>query len=114
MPRQTDVVLEDILNAIALLDSELAGHSEVSLARTLFVQRGAERTLEIISEAVRHLPDDLLALRPDISWTDIRAIGNTIRHEYWRVDPALIWSIARNDLPPLRAAVEDLVRRFNP
>ncbi len=114
MPRQTDVVLEDILNAIALLDSELAGHSEVSFARTLFVQRGAERTLEIISEAVRHLPDDLLALRPDISWSDIRSIGNTIRHEYWRVDPALIWSIARNDLPPLRAAVEDLARRFNP
>ncbi|MBX9910465.1 MAG: DUF86 domain-containing protein [Beijerinckiaceae bacterium] len=114
MPRQTDVVLEDILNAIALLDSELAGHSEVSFARTLFVQRGAERTLEIISEAVRHLPDDLLALRPDISWTDIRSIGNTIRHEYRCVDPALIWSIARNDLPPLRAAVEDLVRRFNP
>lgn len=114
MPRQTDIVLQDILDAIALLDSELSGHTEISFARTLFVQRGAERTLEIISEAVHHLPDDLLALRPDVSWSDIRSIGNTIRHEYWRVDPALIWSIAKNDLPLLRAVVEDLARRVNP
>jgi uncharacterized protein with HEPN domain len=70
------------------------------------------RLLEIISEAVRHLPDALLETRPEIAWSDVRAIGNRIRHEYWRVDPTLIWSIAVNDLPALRVAAEDLLRRL--
>jgi len=45
---------------------------------------------------------------------DVRGLGNRIRHEYWRVDPALIWSIAVDDLPALRAAIEDLRRRAFP
>lgn len=112
-PRRPGVVLQDVLDAIALVESELEGHSEASFARTLFVQRGTERTLEIISEAVRHLPDSLLARQPNISWVDIRSIGNKIRHEYWRIDPALIWSIVMDDLPPLRAAIEDLLKHLD-
>ncbi|WP_186419216.1 HepT-like ribonuclease domain-containing protein [Bosea sp. CS1GBMeth4] len=111
MARRSDVVLEEILDAIALIEHELAGHTRASFAASLFLQRATERSLEIISEAVRHLPDALLAMRPDIAWNDVRAIGNRIRHEYWRVDPALVWSIAADDLPTLRAAVEDLFRR---
>jgi uncharacterized protein with HEPN domain len=111
MARRSDVVLRDILDAISLVEEALAVHSQASFARDLFLQRGAERSLEIISEAVRHLPGELLGTRPDISWTDIRSIENTIRHEYWRVDPALIWSIVTDDLPLLRVAVEDLLSR---
>ncbi|KRE16977.1 hypothetical protein ASE63_14845 [Bosea sp. Root381] len=96
--RRSDVVLEEILGAITLIEQELAGQTRASFANALFLQRGTERSLEIISEAVRHRPDELLEMRPDISWGDVRAIGNRLRHEYWRVDPALIWSIAMDDL----------------
>jgi uncharacterized protein with HEPN domain len=111
MARRSDVVLEEILEAITLIEQEFAGHTQTSFATAIFVQRGTERALEIISEAVRHLPDALLEVRPEISWADVRAIGNRIRHEYWRVDSKLIWSIAMDDLPPLRTAVMDLLAR---
>jgi uncharacterized protein with HEPN domain len=112
MVRRSDVVLQEILDAIMLIERELVGHTQASFAKSLFLQRGTERSLEIISEAARHLPDALLEMRPEISWIDVRSIGNRIRHEYWRVDPALIWSIVMDDLPPLRAAVKDLLRRL--
>ncbi|AOO79612.1 HepT-like ribonuclease domain-containing protein [Bosea vaviloviae] len=111
MVRRSDVVIEEILDPIMLIEQELVGHTQASFATALFLQRGTERSLEIISEAVRHLPDALLEMRPEIAWSDVRSIGNRIRHEYWRVDPALIWSIVMDDLPALRAAVEDLLRR---
>lgn len=114
MSRRSDVVLDEILDAIALVEHELVGHTRASFATSPFLQLATERSLEIISEAVRHLPDDLLAMRPDIAWNDIRAIGNRLRHEYWRVDPALIWSIVVDDFPVLRSAVEDLRRRACP
>jgi len=36
---------------------------------------------------------------------DIKAIGNVIRHEHHRVDPAIVWSAVTDDLPCLKAAV---------
>lgn len=111
MARRIDVVLEDVLDAIALIKEATVLHDRASFGKALFVQRGVERSLEIISEAVRHLPDDLLALRPDIAWADIRGIGNLIRHEYWRVDPDIVWAVVNDDLPLLRAALEDLLLR---
>lgn len=112
MARRSNVVLEEILEAITLIDQALANHTQASFATAIFVQRGTERALEIISEAVRHLPDTLLDMRPEISWVDVRALGNRIRHEYWRVDSQLIWAIAMDDLPPLRTAVRDLLARL--
>jgi uncharacterized protein with HEPN domain len=106
MARRVDVVLEDILDAIGMIEDAASGHDRASFARAGFAQRGIERLLEIISEAVRHVPDNLLAMRPEIGWTDIRAIGNLIRHEYWRVDPDIVWAVVTDDLPPLRAAIE--------
>jgi uncharacterized protein with HEPN domain len=114
MARRVDVVLEEVLQAIALIEEAVAGHDRRGFGKALFVQRGVERSLEIISEAVRHLPDELLALRPEIAWADIRAIGNLIRHEYWRVDPDIVWAVIADDHPPLRAAVDDLLKRWRP
>ncbi len=112
MARRIDVVLEDILDAIAMIENAVAGYDRASFNEAQFLQRGIERSLEIISEAVRHLPGELLILRPEIAWSDIRTIGNLLRHEYWRIDPDIIWAVVADDLPPLRAAVEDLLQRW--
>jgi uncharacterized protein with HEPN domain len=108
MARRVDVVLDEILLAISGIEDAVAGYSVESFAENWLLQRGVERGLEIISEAVRHLPDDLLAQESSITWQDIRSIGNLIRHEYHRVEPAIVWSVVVDDLPPLRDAIERL------
>ena len=40
------------------------------------------RALEIISQAWRRLPADLLPRNPHIDWPSIAAAGNIYRHEY--------------------------------
>src|ERR1043165_926824 len=57
------------------------------------------RALEIISEASRRLPDDLLQRHPEIDWAAIAAAGNVYRHEYEAVDEALIWHTVHHSLP---------------
>ncbi len=49
------------------------------------------RALEIISEASRRLPEDLLHRHPEIDWAAVAAAGNVYRHEYEAVDEALLW-----------------------
>jgi uncharacterized protein with HEPN domain len=60
------------------------------------------RALEIVSEASRRLPDELIGRHPEIDWEAIAAAGNVHRHEYEAVDEALIWHTARHDLAALR------------
>jgi uncharacterized protein with HEPN domain len=111
MARDIDIVLRDILDAISIVEEAAAGHDLGSFSANRFLQLGIERSLEIISEAVRHLPEELLVRRPSIDWTGIRAIGNLMRHEYWRIDPDIVWSVVRDDLPALRMAIESLLPR---
>jgi uncharacterized protein with HEPN domain len=111
MPRRVDVVLLDILETIAEIENALIDHSKASFRKAWLLQRGTERGLEIISEAVRHIPNQLLERQPQISWPDIRSIGNIIRHEYHRVDPDVIWSVVSDDLPALKSAVQELLKQ---
>lgn len=111
MARDVAVVLSEILDAIALIEEAAARHDLAGFSADRFLQRGTERLLEIISEVVRHLPNDLLASRSDIDWPGIRAIGNLMRHEYYRIDPDIVWTVVRDDLPALRTVIEGFLSR---
>ena len=63
-----------------------------------------ERGIEIISEASKHLPDDLKARHPNIPWRQVAGIGNILRHDYRRTAPDILWHVIREDLAPLEAA----------
>ena len=108
MARRIDIILEEILEAINGIDVAIAVRGLSALDQDWLLQRGVERGIEIISEAVRHLPDDVLAKRPDMPWAEIKAIGNRIRHEYHRVSSKIIASVVVDDLPALKVAIEKL------
>lgn len=64
-----------------------------------------ERGVEIISEASRRLPDDLMDRNRDIPWRKVAGIGNVIRHDYERVAPDVLWKLVRDDLPALEKSM---------
>jgi len=57
-----------------------------------------ERGVEIISEASRHLADELKTRRPEIPWQKVASIGNVLRHNYESIAAAVIWKLAHSDL----------------
>lgn len=95
----------DILNEIALIEQMLAHRDLAAYENDLAVKRATERCLEIISEASRHIPDDVQAQFPEIPWPRVRAIGNVLRHEYGRVEDALLWTLTQDSLPALKVAM---------
>jgi uncharacterized protein with HEPN domain len=60
-----------------------------------------ERGVEIISEASRHLTDELKARRPEIPWQKVAGIGNVLRHDYENIAAPIMWKLAQVDLPEL-------------
>jgi len=68
------------------------------------------RNLTVIGEAARHVPDEVVAAHPDLPWSEMRDMRNIVVHEYFGVDPAIIWRTIREDLPPLVPQLEALLR----
>ena len=65
------------------------------------------RALEIVSEASRRLPTELLRRHPEIDWAAVAAAGNVYRHEYDAVDESLLLHTVRHSLTALRRAAEE-------
>jgi uncharacterized protein with HEPN domain len=100
----------DMLAAIALLDDALGGKTFDDYEASTILRLGCERAIEIISEASRHIPDEVKARYPDVEWRSIAGIGNVLRHEYAGIQSEIIWSVIKNHLPALRAVLQAIGR----
>jgi uncharacterized protein with HEPN domain len=70
-----------------------------------------ERGIEIISEASRHLSEELKARHPEIPWPEVAGIGNVLGHEYEDVAHDVLWHVVRDDLSPLEQACRKALAR---
>jgi uncharacterized protein with HEPN domain len=93
--------LTDIIEAIERINSVLGNISLETFENDWQRQWLVERGVEIISEASRHLTDDLKARHPEIPWQKVAGIGNVLRHNYESIAAPVIWKLAQADLPAL-------------
>ncbi len=95
----------DLLAEIGNIEQMLDGQTLAAYRADVIMKRATERCLEIISEASRHVPDELQARHPEIPWHKVRAIGNVLRHEYGRVEDDVLWNVVQDQLPELKRAM---------
>ena len=102
--------LEHILFHIKGIGNTVGGIDFDTFTSVYHMERTVERAIEVISEAVRALPPEFVAKYPHIEWQKIVGIGNLLRHEYYRVDPATMWDIATIRLPELEPVIVAMLK----
>ncbi len=107
----------DVIVSIERIHQFIVGLNTAEFFNDQKTLSAVERELLTISEACRKISElesaqniavkNRLATRfPEIPWSEIRAIGNILRHDYGRVDPGVIWStITGDDLHGLKSAL---------
>ena len=98
--------VRDMIETIDQLERATVGKTFEDFQRDWLLRKAAERGVEIISEASRHLPEELKARHPYPRWRQIAGIGNVLRHEYHRVEDQIVWSVIQDELPRLRVYLE--------
>lgn len=112
MKKDDAVYLRHIADAIARIEEYLRGVSAAQfLARTL-LQDGVVRQLEVIGEAGRNLSDEFRQQHPEVPWNQIIALRNRVIHAYFEIDLDIVWEIAQDDIPVLKAHVERFLREM--
>jgi uncharacterized protein with HEPN domain len=104
---------KDILQSIERIESHVAGMSFDAFREDIKTIDAVERNFQKISEATIRLGPQAETLCPGPPWSDIRGLGNWLRHQYDRVDLETIWHTAMEDLPLLKAAVATALQRMN-
>jgi uncharacterized protein with HEPN domain len=108
------VRLHDMVEAIEGIEGTAAGVTFAQHQQSWQVRWAVEAGVEIISEASRHLPEELKLRYPHVYWREIAGIGNLLRHEYGRTGDRIMWRVVQKYLPELKVAVLDMLELQGP
>lgn len=109
MSRDYKVYLQDILEAISKIRQFTAGLDLSAFSQDAKTLDAVVRNLEIIGEAVKHLPDDVRTRSSEVDWKKIAGLRDILIHEYFGVNIEVIWNIVQQKLPGLEKAARDLL-----
>jgi hypothetical protein len=87
-----------------LLDKEFSDFMNNSMMRFACIKQ-----LEINGEAGNHISDTTKLIFSSIEWAQIVGMRNVFVHEYFGVDPQLVWEILKNDLPDLKVKINQIL-----
>lgn len=111
--------LEDILESINLIQEWAKDRKTVAdfmMSSTgVMAFNACVMRLQVIGEHVGKLlnsPQKPLEAYQQIPWHAIYGLRNVISHEYANIDEDVIVSVINDDLEPLKAAVEELSKKF--
>lgn len=70
------------------------------------------RNLELIGEAASHIPEEVRTVHDGIPWRMIIATRNRLIHGYLGIDDDTLWSIVRDEVPPLLTALKTVREQY--
>jgi uncharacterized protein with HEPN domain len=111
--RDPIVAIRDCLAEIEFLHAIAARMTLDAFRSDPIARRAAAYAVQTISETVRHIPDDWLADYPTEPWAQIKGIGNRIRHEYFRLDDAILWDVITMQTHTLKSVMEAMLARHS-
>ena len=72
-------------------------------------QRAFVRSLEIIGEAVKKVPEEFRAQYPAVEWRAIAGMRDRLIHGYFGVDYELVWDVVQKRVPKLRSQIASIL-----
>jgi uncharacterized protein with HEPN domain len=86
-----------------------AGLSYEEFAVDETVRRAFVRSLEIIGEAAKKVPEDFRMMHPSVEWRAMAGMRDRLIHNYFGVDLELVWDVVQTRIPALREQISSLL-----
>lgn len=101
--------IHHILDEIDYILTQISDTDYDSFIRNPTLKRAFVRSIEIIGEASKKLPEDFKEMQPDIEWRKVTGMRDRLIHDYFGVDYTIVWDVATTKLPDLRPKLQALL-----
>jgi uncharacterized protein with HEPN domain len=95
-----------MLNAARNVARWIAGKSYEDFLQSELLQAGVAYEVQIVGEAAWRLTEESKAMIADVPWSKVAGMRHRLVHDYYRIDPRLVWDVATIHLPDLTRKLE--------
>lgn len=101
--------LRHMLDEIDYVLSQVPKTDFESFCGDATLKRSFVRSLEVMGEAAKRVPENVRKMEPDIEWQKIAGMRNRLIHDYFGVDYTIVWDVVTSKLPGLRVKLQRLL-----
>ena len=101
--------LTDIRDEILRIRQFVGGLERDGFVRDEKTHYAVVRSLEIIGEAAKNVPDSVRARHPAIPWRLLAGMRDKLAHDYFGVNLDTVWTTVDKDLPQLATSINELL-----
>lgn len=105
--------IADILNSIKDVEEFTEGMVFETFLTDKKTINAVLRSLEVMGEAAKRIPEELREKYPDIPWKRMAGMRDKLIHEYSSVDLEIVWTVIKEELPPVKPLVEKVFQDLN-
>ena len=103
-----DYLRHILVEADYLLD-QTAGLTRDEFVANETLRRAFVRSLEIVGEAAKKIPEEFRAQYPTVEWRAMSGMRDRLIHDYFGVDYELVWDVVHNRIPELRRQIASMI-----
>ena len=100
--------IDDILESIAAIEDFVNDIEYDFFVSDRKTYSATIREFIIIGEAISKIPETIKMQKPDVAWRLIKDFRNFIVHEYFGIDPEIVWDAVKKELPELKQAMVEI------
>ena len=109
MPKQPSEYLRHVLDECRFILAATSGMEKEQFFEDEVMKRAVVRSLEIIGEASKRIPDDVKLNCQSVNWKNMAGMRDRLIHDYAGVNYNLVWDVVTTKIPELEKQIETLL-----
>ena len=102
--------VQDIIDSIIDMENFVKGLSFDEFSEDKKTVNAVVRSLEIIGEASKKVPESVRKQYPKLPWKEMAKMRDKLIHGYFGIDLEIVWKVLKDEIPPLTPIIKKMLK----